>query len=358
MIPLFKNYPLLADRLPYVSLGEFPTPVHRLDRLGREIELDCLYIKCDDLSGNVYGGNKIRKLEFVLGQALRDGVKELLTFGLIGNRHALTTTICAQQLGMKCVCMMMPASVDNQVRHNLLLAYHSGAELHHQPKMPLLVLDTVYQLFRHKLRYGSFPRFLTGKGFSIPGAIGYVNAALELKEQIAAGEIPEPDFIYVARGSSSTTVGLMLGLRAAKLKARVISMGAYPQNRNLASKIRGFYGKTAYYLNSLDPGFPELEYSGDNADIRDGFSGKRDDCHIEKRKEAIDIMKKTEGIELDSIYTGRALACLIDDAGKGQLKNRVVLFWNTFNSRDFSDVTSGVDYRSMPRGLHRYFGGD
>jgi D-cysteine desulfhydrase len=358
MIPLFRNYPLLADKLFYVSLGEFPTPIHKLDRLRREMELGCLYVKRDDLSSRVYGGNKIRKLEFILGKALQDGVKELMTFGLIGNRQALATTICAEQLGMKCVCMMMPASVENNVRRNLLLTYRCGAELHHQPKMLLLVLDTVYQLFRHKLRNGSFPRFLSGQGFSILGAIGYVNAALELKEQIAAGEIPEPDFVYVARGSSSTTVGLLLGLRAANLKARVITVGAHPQKYDFASKMAGFCSKTACYLNSLDPGFPRFEYSEGDAAIRDDFVGKRDDYRMEERKEAIDIMKKTEGIELDSVYTGRTLACLIEDARKGQLRNKVVLFWNTFNSRDFSDIIAAVDYRSMPRGFHRYFAGN
>jgi len=355
MIPLFKHYPLLADKLPYVSLGEFPTPVDKLDRLGGEIELSHLYIKRDDLSGKIYGGNKIRKLEFVLGQALRDGVKELLTFGLVGNKHALATTIYSRQLVMKCVCMMLPKPVDNHVRRNLLLTYASGAELHHQPKMPLLVLDTAYQLFRHKLQYGSFPRFLSGRGPSIPGAIGYVNAALELKEQIVAGEIPEPDFIYTARGSSGTAVGLMLGLRTAKLKTRVVSVGAYPQNRAFAGKMARFYSKTAYYLNSLDPGFPKLEYSEDDANIRNGFSRRRDDCLMGGRMEAIHSMKKREGIELDTIYTGRALACLIDDARKGDLRDKVVLFWNTFNSRDFSDVIAAVDYRSLPRGFHCYF---
>jgi D-cysteine desulfhydrase len=351
MIPLFQSYPLLTDKLPYVSLGEFPTPVHKLERLGREIGLNRLYIKRDDLSGKMYGGNKIRKLEFILGQALRDGVKELLTFGLIGNRQAVATTVCSQQLGMKCVCMMIPAPVDRQVRLNLLLTYSCGAELHHQPKISLLVLDALYQLLRHKLRGGSFPRFISGSRFSILGAIGYVNAALELRGQIAAGEMPEPDFIYVARGSSGTTVGLMMGLRAAKLKTRVISVGACPEKRAYTRKIARFYSKSACYLNLFDPNFPKLEYSEEYAAMRDGY-------HMEERKEVVDMMKQSEGIELEGVYTGSALASIIDDAKKGHLKDKVVLFWNTFSSRDFSEVIAGVDYRNMPHGFHRYFDGD
>jgi hypothetical protein len=77
MIQLFKQYPMLAQKLPYVSLGEFPTAVQKLDRLGKYLSFDNLFIKRDDLSGNIYGGNKIRKLEFILGNALRSKAKEV-----------------------------------------------------------------------------------------------------------------------------------------------------------------------------------------------------------------------------------------------------------------------------------------
>ncbi len=97
MIPLFEHYQLLTHKLSYVSLGEFPTPVQKLDQLGRQLGLDSLFIKRDDLSGKFYGGNKIRKLEFILGDALRTGAKEVLTFGSAGSNHALATAVSARQ---------------------------------------------------------------------------------------------------------------------------------------------------------------------------------------------------------------------------------------------------------------------
>ena len=130
MIPLFEHYHLLAHKLPYVSLGEFPTPVQKLNQLGRQLGLDNLFIKRDDLSGKVYGGNKIRKLEFLLGDALRIGAKEVLTFGSAGSNHALATAIYARQLGLKSISMLVPQPNAHYVRRNLLMSYHCGAELH------------------------------------------------------------------------------------------------------------------------------------------------------------------------------------------------------------------------------------
>ena len=130
MIPLFEQYPLLQEKLPYISLGEFPTPIQRLDQLGAKLKIGQLYIKRDDLSGKIQGGNKIRKLEFILGSALRSGAKEVITFGGAGSNHALATAIYAQQVGLKSISMLMPQPNANYVRRNLAMSHYYGAELH------------------------------------------------------------------------------------------------------------------------------------------------------------------------------------------------------------------------------------
>jgi len=228
MIPLFEHHQLLAHKLPYVSLGEFPTPVQKLVQLGRQIGLDSLFIKRDDLSGKVYGGNKIRKLEFILGNALRTKVNEVLTFGAAGSNHALATAIYAKQLGLNSISMLVPQLNAHYVRRNLLMSYHCGAELHLYPNIPLIMplaaLAVLYQLLRHRLKRGQLPRVIPIGGSSPLGVVGFVNAAFELKEQILRGEIPEPDYIYVASGSMGTAAGLTLGLRAINSKTRVISV--------------------------------------------------------------------------------------------------------------------------------------
>ncbi|MCX5995086.1 MAG: pyridoxal-phosphate dependent enzyme [Chloroflexi bacterium] len=355
MIPLFRHYPLLSEKVPHVSLGGFPTPVQKLDHLARDTGINQLYIKRDDLSGKLYGGNKIRKFEFILGHALHSGIREVLTFGFAGANHALATAVTAQQVGLRSISMMMPEPQVPYVCSNLLMTYYCGAELYHQQSKQMLILATAYQLIRHKMRNSRLPLFISGRGTSPLGTIGFVNAAFELKEQVMSGELPEPDYIYVAKGSGGTTAGLMLGIKAAKLKSRVVSVSAKDEKEIDAKKMGQVCDKTALLLHSLDPSFPKLECSDEDLDIRHDFVGRGYACPTEEGLKAISLMEKNEGIRLDTTYTGKAFACLLDDAGKGDLRDKVVLFWNTYNSRDFSDAIAEVDYHRLPRGFHRYF---
>jgi len=355
MIPLFKYYPLLGEKLPYVSLGEFPPPVQKLDRLGGDLGTNYLYIKRDDLSGKVYGGNKIRKLEFLLGNTIRAGAKEVLTYGSTGSNHCLATAIYAQQLGLRSISMLMPQPNAHYVRRNLLMSHHYGAELHLHRNRPFVVLGTMYQLLRHRLKYGRFPQVIPLGGSSPLGVIGFVNAAFELKEQILKREIPEPDRIYVASGSLGTAAGLMLGLRTANLKSRLISVRVTDEKLVNVNSMLKLVHKANSLLCSLDPSFPEIGFSRENTDIRHDFFGQQYALFTEAGMEAVNRIEKTEGIKLDGTYTGKAFAALIDDVKRQDLADKVLLFWNTYNSRDFSDGIATADYHQLPLCLYRYF---
>jgi len=355
MIPLFEHYPQLEDKLPYVSLGEFPTPVEKLGRLGRDIGLDHLYIKRDDVSGKVSGGNKVRKLEFLLGKALRAKVKEVFAFGFAGSNHAVATAIYARQVGLKSLSMLMPQPNAHYVRRNLLMSHYCGAELHQHRNIPFLTVGTIYQLLRHKLKYGCFPQIIPAGGSSPLGVTGFVNAAFEFKEQIVRGEMPEPDCIYVVLGTMGTAVGLILGLKAANLKSRVISVRVVDEKFGNVRKMVKLFHETNSFLCSLDPSFPKFEFSEKDIDIKHSFFGQRYALFTEEGMEAVTRMEKSEGIKLDGTYTGKAFAALIDDVEKQDLRDKVVLFWNTYNSRDFSAAITTVDYRRLPRCFHRYF---
>lgn len=354
-IPLFEHYLLLGNKLPYVSLGEFPTPVEKLDRLGGDIGLDHLYIKRDDLSGRVYGGNKVRKLELLLGYALRVGVKEVLALGCVGSNYALATAIYAQQLGLKSISMLMPQPNAQYVRRNLLMSYYCRAELHQHRNIPLLYAGIFHQFLWHKLKYRRSPQIMPLGGSSPLGVTGFVNAAFELKEQIMEGEMPEPDCIYVALGSMGTAVGLMLGLRAAHLRSRVICVQVAGEKSANEKRMVKLFHKTGSFLCSLDPSFPELELSEKDIEIKRDFLGQGYAFFTEEGMEAMARIEETEGINLEGTYTGKTFAALIDDAEKQNLRDKVVLFWNTYNSRSFSDVIDNVDYHQLPRSFHRYF---
>jgi len=362
MIPLFKQYPRLEEKLPYISLGEFPTPVQKLERLGTELGVGHLYIKRDDLSGKLYGGNKPRKLEFILGSALRSGAREVITFGGAGSNHALATAIYARQAGLKSISMLMLQPNARYVRRNLLMSHYSGAELHSCGaqlesvwNMPLVYIATICQLLRCRLKSGCFPQLIPPGGSSSLGVIGFMNAALELKEQIANGDMPEPEYIYVACGTMGTVAGLTLGLRAAKLNSRVVSVRVTSEKFVNTRGMIKLINRTNSLLHSLDSSFPRYEFSVTDVDIRHDYFGKRYALFTKEGMDAVSLIKDCEGIKLEGTYTGKTLAALIDDARSGKLQRGTVLFWNTLNSRDFSEAISNLDYHDLPRCFHRYF---
>jgi 1-aminocyclopropane-1-carboxylate deaminase/D-cysteine desulfhydrase-like pyridoxal-dependent ACC family enzyme len=362
VIPLFEQYPLLREKLAYVPLCEFPTPVQKLERLGAELGISQLYIKRDDLSGNVYGGNKPRKLEFLLGNALHSKAKEVITFGGAGSNHALATAIYARHVGLKSISMLMPQPNAQYVRKNLLMSHYCGAELHlcgaeleSLRNMPLVYTATAYQLLRHRLKKGRLPYFISPGGSSPLGVTGFVNAALELKKQVTDGEMPEPDYIYVACGTMGTAAGLTLGLRAANLNSRVVSVAVCGRRFANTRVMIHLVNKTNSLLHSLDTSFPRFEFPEKDVDIRHDYFGKRYALFTKKGMKAVSLMRKCEGIKLDGTYTGKTLAALIDDVKSRRVQGKAVLFWNTLNSRDFSDLISSIDYRSLPHDFHRYF---
>ncbi len=138
-----RYFPALRGRLPRVPLTRLPTRVHRLERLTREVGGTELWIKRDDESGRLYGGNKPRKLEFVLGDALAQRRRAVLTFGGIGTHHGLATAICARSVGLRTILLMVTQPVTAHVRECLLLDRAAGAELHYRPNVPLLVFRAV-----------------------------------------------------------------------------------------------------------------------------------------------------------------------------------------------------------------------
>lgn len=355
-MPLLEHFPQLAARLPCVSLGTFPTPVQRLERLGNDVWASRLFIKRDDLSGTIYGGNKTRKLEFLLGDALRRGAKEVLTFGYAGSNHCLATAVYARILGMRSISMLIPQPNAPYVGRNLLMSYHEGAELHLYRSMPWLILGTLCQLSWHGLRHRRLPRIIPPGGSTPLGIVGFVNAAFELREQIVRGEAPQPDRIYVAAGTMGTAAGLMLGLRAAGLGSRVVAVAVAGERFVNTRGMLRLICRTNDLLCSLAPSFPRCGFTGADIDLRHGFAGQGYGRFTEEVVDAVVRMERSEGIKLEGTYTGKALAGLIHDVRQGD--DSCVLFWNTYNSRDFSEAAALVDYRKLPRTFHRYFEAD
>lgn len=178
---------------------------------------------------------------------------------------------------------------------------------------------------------------------------------MELKEQIIAGEMPEPDFIYVPLGSMGTAVGLTLGLKAAGLKCRVIAVRVIEERFANAKKMTRLFQETASFLRKLDPAFPLPRLGDGDWTVRDDCLGGGYACFTEKAMKAAALMKEKAGIILNGTYSAKAFSALFDDTEKQVLKGKTVLYWNTYNSRDLSLFAAGVDYHHLPSAFHRYF---
>jgi 1-aminocyclopropane-1-carboxylate deaminase/D-cysteine desulfhydrase-like pyridoxal-dependent ACC family enzyme len=208
----------LNPPVPRVSLGTFPTPVERLPVPGAGQDV---WVKRDDLSGEAYGGNKVRKLEFLLADARERGAGRLITAGALGSHHALATTVYGRQLGFPVTLVLSPQKPTEHVREVLLADRALGAELRLARRMELIP----WGLFRERVRHWrERPYVVPPGGSNALGTLGYVHAALELLDQVDRGELPLPRAVHVACGSMGTVAGLALGfaLRGARIRIEAV----------------------------------------------------------------------------------------------------------------------------------------
>jgi len=356
---LFRAWPVLAAKLPHVSLTERPTPVDRLRELERSTGADALYVKRDDLTARAYGGNKVRKLEFLLAAARASGADSVLTFGAAGSNHALATAVHARTLGLRSISMLVPQVNARSVRRNLLASWQAGAELLHYADETSLKADLSRQLARREATTGRAPFVIAGGGSSALGVAGFVDAALELKEQVAAGVLPPPERIYVALGTTGTAAGLRLGLDVAGIDARLIAVRVVHPDIGSPARTARLYAETAALLNEADARFPRPTLDPTSLIVRHEYYGGQYALYTQVAVAAAARAREAAGLELECTYTGKAFAAFLDDAASGALTGPA-LFWLTSSARSSSALAAvdGLDamaYRALPREFHVYF---
>lgn len=357
-LALERRFPSLAAKMPRVPLTALPTPVQRLERLGTVAGSAALWIKRDDRSGTLYGGNKPRKLEFVLGDAIGQGKRSALTFGGIGTNHGLATAVCARSLGLRCILVLLRQPVTEHVRHCLLLYGAAGAELHYAPTVALLTARTLAVCARELAR-GQLPYIIPAGGTSVRGTLGYVNAAFELQEQIVAGELPEPDWIFVPLGSGGTVAGLALGAKLAGLRSRVAAVMVSDIMPPTADRLAAMGMKALAFLRARAPEIPSVVLTGADLTIVRGYLGDRYGAPTEAARRARDLMADLEGVRLETTYTAKCLAALLDAVRLPTYRDARILFWNTFSSIDPSPHLGPLPaYHELPSVFHQFFQGE
>jgi D-cysteine desulfhydrase len=352
-----RRFPALRGRLPRVRCTTLPTRVHRLQALGTHLDVEQLWVKRDDESGPLYGGNKPRKLEFLLGDALAAHKTSVLTFGGIGTHHGLATAICARAVGLRTRLLLLKQPVTDHVRRCLLLDHAAGADLQYAATVPRVVLRALRVCARELLR-GEWPYIIPTGGTSPLGILGYVNAAIELHDQVAAGELPEPAWIFVPMGSGGTVAGLVLGAKLVGLRSRIAAVLVTDILPPSATRLARLATRSGSLLRQRAADVPAVSATTEDFHIIPGFVGPSYGAPTDAACRARDLMAELEGIRLETTYTAKCVAAMIDALRTPAYRSGCVLFWNTYSSVDPATHLGPLpDYHQLPRPFHQFFTG-
>jgi D-cysteine desulfhydrase family pyridoxal phosphate-dependent enzyme len=316
-----SNQSILPDAFTRQSLGFFPTPVTYLANFSRVLGGPKIYIKRDDLSGLAFGGNKTRKLEYLLADAIKQGSDCIITAGAVQSNHCRQTAAAAAVLNLPCH-LLLGGQKPETLNGNLLLDYLLGSQVYWQGEnrkgegIPDLVNSLTAQ--------GHKPYVVPYGGSNEIGALGFVNALHELQQQIVDTPISH---IVFASSSGATHVGLLIGKALLQQTYQLVGINIDKDedpNKSFKKTVQELANSTANLIGLKH--YFEL----DSIDLLDDYTGQGYGVMGAPEQEAIRLLAQKEGILLDPVYTGRAMAALIDLVQTGRLSASAnVLFWHT-----------------------------
>jgi 1-aminocyclopropane-1-carboxylate deaminase/D-cysteine desulfhydrase-like pyridoxal-dependent ACC family enzyme len=347
---LANAFPTLAKSLPKASLASLPTPVTKRSlstASGRQLIL----IKHDDLTGELYGGNKVRKLEYIFRLARSRKAQRIATFGTVASNHALATALYASAAGFECTCFLSHQSKTANVAKVLNMHLDNETEI---------VRFGGGRVSRVATMRGS----LLGRnawvipigGSSWLGTIGFVNAGLELAGQILSGELPVPARVYVATGTMGTAAGLALGLALSGIATDVHAIRVSHESISNPAAMRRLMAKTAMLMRRYDASIPADIASRARWVFRDEFFGDGYARSNKATDRAIALARDELGLTLEQTYTGKAMAALLHDMDHAGIAKQPSLFWNTYNSRPLpvsNERPANID--RLPAEFLRYY---
>jgi D-cysteine desulfhydrase len=321
---LHQRFPALAATLPHLSLSERPTPVRELAGLG-------VWLKEDGAFGaGGWGGNKVRKLEWLLPDAQRRRRGSILTFGGLGTNWGLATALYARKQGLATALALVDQPVDDHVRAQLARLEASGARIYRTQTKARTVALLPWLAARNASR-GRPPYLLPAGGSSRVGAIGYVEAALEIAAQVEAGALPEPAHVVVPVGTGGTAAGLALGFQLAGLRSRVLGVVVNDQLRLDAPVFARLAGRTAKLLERRGADLGQLQLGPRMLDLTREQLGAG---YGHSTAAAADAAARAsgDGLALDPVYSAKAMAGLLARREQGRLDGPV-LFVHTDGPR-------------------------
>jgi len=303
--------------VPRLRFAHLPTPVETLPRLCDALGGPRLLIKRDDQTGLAFGGNKTRKLEFLVAEAREQGAKTLISGGALQSNHCRQTAAAAARFGFECI-LVLTGDKSQRASGNLLLDQLFGAEI-------VYVADRkdrdgiLQETFDRATNEGKKPYLVPYGGSNATGALGYVFAMKELIDQNVSA-----DWIVFASSSGGTQAGLLLGQRIFGFSGRVLGISVDESEEWLTGEVSKLASATSEKVGE------RIEFTPADVLVNANYCGAGYGIVTERERETIHMFASSEGLLLDPVYTGRAAAGMIDLIRTGFFKtNETVLFLHT-----------------------------
>lgn len=311
---------MLTENLPRVSIAHLPTPLEEMPRLSEALGGPRLFVKRDDQTGLATGGNKARKLEFLVAEAMQKGADTIITAGAVQSNHARQTAAAAAKFGLR-VCLVLGGESPDHWTGNLLLDELLGAEIRWAGERDgSQVMEKVAEKERQAGRY---PYIIPYGGSNPVGATGYVAAMEELMGQLEVRDL-NVDRVVFATSSGGTQAGLMVGAKALGFAGRIEGISVSRTKDVVKGRLEALIVEIAVRLG-LDLSFASQDFI-----VHDDYLGEGYAKMGPPEREAIRLAARTEGLLVDPVYTGRAMAGLIDLIRRGVFgQDETVLFWHT-----------------------------
>ena len=299
-----------------ISFAHLPTRVEALPRLSATLQGPRILVKRDDQTGLAFGGNKTRKLEYLLAEARDQGAETLISAGAVQSNHCRQTVAAASRFGMDCILVLFGDPPDPP-DGNHLLHFLLGAEVIYTTRDQIeKKLEEVFQKAQSK---GRKPYLIPYGGSNALGAMGYVYAMLELAHQDI-----HPDWIVFPSSSGGTQAGMMVGSRLSGYTGKILGISVDETAEDLCPRVADLANQTADLMGE------KWTFSPSDILVNDHYTGGGYAVMGEPEIEAIRLFAKREALLLDPVYTGRAAAGMIDLIRKGFFEpTETVLFWHT-----------------------------
>jgi D-cysteine desulfhydrase family pyridoxal phosphate-dependent enzyme len=303
--------------VPRLRFAHLPTPVETLPRLCEALGGPRLLIKRDDQTGLAFGGNKTRKLEFLVAEAREQGAKTLISGGALQSNHCRQTAAAAARFGFECI-LVLTGNKSQRASGNLLLDQLFGAEIVYVANRK--DRDSILQeTFDRATNEGKKPYLVPYGGSNATGALGYAFAMKELIDQDVS-----PDWIVFASSSGGTHGGLLLGQRIFGFSGKILGISVDESEQWLKKEVSELASATSEKVGE------RIEFTPADVLVNAGYCGAGYGVVTEREREAIHMFASCEGLLLDPVYTGRAAAGMIDLIRTGFFKtNETVLFLHT-----------------------------